>query len=143
MIDIRNPPTLTQLLTAGMAQSSPSRSLNTDFVPSATKWTFVEYNVRIIGSSTISIAGSTSVAGRIELRKAVGSPSSGDVICQTREAVSLSGAVVVGVDITAINPVDAVLSAYVAPGETVNLTTVNEYGAPTYSVVRSIEWTLG
>lgn len=128
---------LTQLLTSFLSESSPARSFNASFTPSATKWTFVEYSVRVQGTAAISISGTSSVAGRIELQ--VG----GNMKCQTREAVTLSGTVVIGVGLTITNPVDSVLTAWVAPNTSVQLVTTNESGTPTYTLVKATEYTLG
>lgn len=141
---IYNPPNLTTVLNTGMTKTSPTRSLNTDFIPNTTKWTFVLYSTRISGSASITITGVSSISGRIELLAAATSPSSPtDLICQSRSSTTFSGAVIVGIAVTINTPEEGLLCAWVPPNYTVRLATTNETGTPTYTIVKSTEWTLG
>lgn len=137
MIELSATQSLTNLLNNFLTESSPARSFNSSFTPSTDKWTYVLYSVRIQGSATINLAGTSSVAGRIELQ--VG----GTMKCQARQALTLSGTVVIGVGITVTNPVDNILVAWVPPNTSVQLVTANESGTPTYTLVKVTEYTLG
>jgi hypothetical protein len=84
------------------------------------------YSIRV--SSTVSIAGGQ--AGRVELRSDASSPP---VTVRARLAGGSTGAVVVGVAITDI--MEGELSYVVPAGDNVQLTTVDEVGTPTYTLV--------
>ena len=111
----------------------PARALNTTFMPNATRPTLGIYSVRIV--SGLTLAGGQ--AGRVELRSDAASPP---VTVQSRVAGGSTGAVVIGVAITDI--VEAVLIYLIPEGHNVNLTTVNETGAPTYTLTRVTEITV-
>ena len=112
----------------------PARALNTTFMPSATRPTLVIYSVRI--TCTQSVAAGPQV-GRIELRSDAASPP---VTVQSIMAAGQSGTLVVA--LTIVDTVGGVLIYLVPEGHNVRLATVNEAGAPAFTLTRVTEITL-
>ena len=111
----------------------PARALNTTFMPNALRPTLGIYSVRITSSSTIT----GGQIGRVELRSDAASPP---VTVQARVAGGSSGTLLVGLNV--IDTMEGILVYLIPDGHNVNLTTVNELGAPTYTLTQVTEITL-
>ena len=113
-------------ISAGTA-TSPARAFNSTFQPSATKTTLAMYAIRIVSTSTLL----GSALGRVELRSDTNTPPT---TVRSRMACGVSG-------VGATNTNESTLTYLVPPGHNVNLTTVNESGTPTYTLVSVTEIT--
>lgn len=103
-----------------LVTSSPSRSLNSTFTPSNTKVMNVSYSVSVAGGLTLS----GGVDGYVSLRI--------NGTERARCGGGQTGSVVVGVAIT--QPLRCQLTWFLNPADTVNLTTVNVVGSPSYAI---------
>jgi hypothetical protein len=112
---------------AARSQSSASRSLNTAFQVSSTRWSTVRYSVDI--STTVSLSGSAT--GTVILETATNSGFTTGVQTLQQFSNGNSGTLVVGLVLTQLNT--ACLSGDVPPGNYVRLRTVNVTGTPTYT----------
>lgn len=112
---------------AAISQSSVSRSLNTIFQVSATRWSTVRYSVDI--SSTVSLSGGQ--VGRVILEMATNSGFTTGVQELQSFGNGNSGTLVIGLVLTQLNT--ACLSGNIPPGNYVRLRTVNVTGTPTFT----------
>lgn len=112
---------------AVVTQSSASRSLNTAFQVSATRWSTVRYSIDI--STTVSLSGSQ--VGTLVLEMATNSAFTTGV--QTIQSFSNgnSGTLVIGLVLTQLST--ACVSGDIPPGNYVRLRTVNVTGTPTFT----------
>lgn len=111
-----------------LVTSSPGRSLNSTFTPSTTKLEHVSYSVTV--SNALTLTGGSD--GYVSLR--IGGTE------RARCGGGQTGAVVVGVTLS--QPSRCQLTWFLNPNETVNLTTVNVTGTPTYTLDTVAEQTL-
>lgn len=118
---------------AAMSQASASRTLNTIFQVSATRWTQVRYSVDI--STTVSLTGSQ--VGRVVLEMATNAAFTTGVQELQSFGNGNSGTLVVGLVLTQL--CTACLSGQVPPGNYVRLRTVNTTGTPTFTYVSGQE----
>jgi hypothetical protein len=109
------------------SQSAATRSLNTIFQVSATRWTTVRYSVDI--STTVSLTGSQ--VGTVVLEMATNSAFTTGVQTLQQFSNGNSGTLVVGLVLTQLNT--ACLSGDIPPGNYVRLRTVNTTGTPTFT----------
>jgi hypothetical protein len=116
-----------QNVSSNRSQSSSSRTLNTIFQVSATRWSIVRYSVDI--STTVSLTGSQ--VGQVILEMATNSAFTTGVQTLQEFSNGNSGTLVVGLVLTQLNT--ACLSGDVPPGNYVRLRTVNVTGTPTFT----------
>lgn len=121
--------------------STPSRTLNSNFTPNATRATLCVYSVRITTTGSLTITGGSTQTGRVELRSD-NSATPSTTRCQIEGSAGLTGTVVVGVAINNTDIVEAVLIHIVPPGQKVRLVTTNVTGTPTFSITGSSEVSL-
>lgn len=112
---------------AARSQSSSSRTLNTIFQVSATRWSLVRYSVDI--STTVSLAGSQ--IGSVILEMATNAAFTTGVQTLQQFSNGNSGTLVVGLVLTQLNT--ACLSGDIPPGNYVRVRTVNVTGTPTFT----------
>lgn len=120
--------------TGASVTSSPGRSFNSTFTPSATKATLVCYTVEI--ACTANLVGGQ--AGRVRLLSDTSTPPTTER-CQVYNENSVSLALA----ITAINKQRATLWHFVPPGHKVYLESTQVTGTPTITLVTQTEVTLG
>lgn len=113
--------------TSNRTQSSATRTLNTIFQVSATRWSTVRYSVDI--STTVSLSGSQVGSVILEMATNVGFTTG----VQTIQSFSNgnSGTLVIGLVLTQLNT--SCLSGDIPPGNYVRLRTVNITGTPTFT----------
>lgn len=115
-----------------VSTATPSRTLNSNFTPSATKMVWVAYTISISCSATIAGGGQT---GKVELRSDTSStPTTVRAWIANTNSVSL--AVAVGV----VNTQEATISCMVPAGHNVRLVSS---GSATISIVAQCEVTIG
>lgn len=120
--------------TGASVTSSPGRSLNSTFTPSATKATLVIYTIEI--PCTANLSGGQ--AGRVRLLSDTSSPPTTER-CQVYNESSVSLAIA----LTAVNKQRGILFHFVPPGHKVLLESTQVTGTPTISIVTQTEVTLG
>ena len=115
------------------SQSAATRSLNTAYQVSATRWSTVRYSVDI--STTVSLTG--GAVGRVVLETATNAAFTTGV----QELQSLgngnTGTLVVGLVLTQL--ATACVSGDVPPGNYVRIRTVNTTGTPTFTYISGQE----
>lgn len=104
--------------------STPGRSLNTNFQPSSTRPVFVSYTVRINLEPTVQSQG------RVELLSDASNPPT-NLRCQVR-AGRAAGSV-------ASHSRDSVLCGFIPAGHFVRLNVVTESGTPTITLIAQTE----
>lgn len=122
------------IISTGTAVSSPSRTLNSNFTPHATKQTLVIYTIEI--ACTASLTGGQ--AGRVRLLSDTAATPTTER-CQVYNENSVSLAIA----LTAVNKQRAVLFYFVPAGHKVRLESTQVTGAPSISIVTQTEITLG
>jgi hypothetical protein len=118
---------------AAMSQSAASRTLNTIFQPSATRWTNVRYSIDI--STTVSLTG--GAVGRVVLEMATNAGFTTGVQELQSFGNGNTGTLVVGLVLTQLTT--ACLSGQVPPGNYVRIRTVNVTGSPSYTYISGQE----
>lgn len=126
---IRNKPSTP----AAMSQSSASRSLNSIFQVSPSRWSNVRYSVDI--STTVSLSG--GAVGRVVLEMATNSAFTTGVQELQSFGNGNTGTLVIGLVLTQLGT--ACLSGQVPPGNYVRLRTVNTTGTPSFSYISGQE----
>lgn len=126
MSQIWNPVGLSEQFTP----TTPTRALNTTFMPSATRPVLCMYSVQVNGTTTL-LSGDDGV---IELRSDTGSPPT-TVRASMRNRVFQGLGVTVGTNTV----VRAELVYLCPPGHNINLTTVVLLAAPIFTLVNQTE----
>lgn len=124
------------VLGANLGASSitfPTRTLNSNFTPSTLRPVFGVYTVRIATSITLSGGAEGTVA---LLSDTAATPTT--LICDARSG--LTGTVIGGIAIN--NVQDVIVCGLIQPGYNARLTTTNNTGTPTFTLVRSVEYIL-
>lgn len=129
--DVAN--TLTGNLTIATTPSTPSRTLNSNFTPNATKAVFVCYTIEISCDATL-IGGQS---GTVDLRSDTNATPT-TVRCQVQNL----NAVLLGVGVTMRNTQRVCLSYIVPAGHNVRLVSAS-VGSPTISIVQQSEVVIG
>lgn len=119
-------------LAASSSASTPSRTLNSNFTPNASKMVFVSYTISISCSATIAGGGQT---GKVELRS-----DSSATPTTVRGWVANTNSVTLAVAVGVVNTQEAVLSYLVPAGEKVRLVSS---GTATISIVAQSEVAIG
>lgn len=109
--------------------TTPTRALNADFTPNATRPVLGLYTVRISGQTTL-LSGDE---GRVELRADLGAPVT------PRAQVAMRIAQVLGVTIGTQSATEQELVFLFPPGWSGRLHTVVVLAAPAFSIVRQTE----
>lgn len=117
-------------LVSAFTINTPTRALDTNFQPSATRPAWVSYTVRILNPSSAA-----SQIGRIELRSdSAATPTTN--VGQARVAQDigglLSGGLIVGIDVQ--------ITAWIKAGDNVRLVDTDEAGAAVESIILSKEY---
>lgn len=108
--------------------SSPGRTLDTDFRPSASRPVLVIYTVRIAGTATGNLTG-----GRIDLLSDSATTPTTER-CQARSSWKVTGALT-----TFAQAADSILTYLVPAGDYVRMVTTTENGAPTFTLIDQTE----
>lgn len=120
-------------LSANFTVTTPARTLNSNFTPSAERPTLCIYSCEIGGTTTL-LSGDDGV---IELRSdTAGTPTT--VRCSIRNRVFQGLGVTVGTNVIT----RSVLTYLVPPGHNVRLATVTLVAAPTFAIIHQTEITL-
>jgi hypothetical protein len=128
-----NSAVIATLISSNRSQSSASRSLNSAFQVSSTRWSTVRYSVDI--STTVSLTG--GAVGRVILETATNSGFTTGVQELQSFGNGNTGTLVVGLVLT--QSATACLSGDVPPGNYVRLRTVNITGTPTFNYISGQE----
>lgn len=112
---------------SALSQSSATRSLNSIFQVSSTRWSSVRYSVDV--STTVSLTGSQ--IGTVILEMATNSAFTTGVQTIQQFSNGNSGTLVIGLVLTQLNT--ACLCGDIPPGNYVRLRTVNITGTPTFT----------
>lgn len=123
----------TSMASSPTVNTSPGRTLNTTFTPSATNDVEVTYSVSIATSITLT-AGS---AGHVDLACDTSSPPTTIVATVSQ---SSTGTLTLGLNLNASNTL--VIRYRVPRNQNCRINTVNDVGTPTYNLVRQVEQTL-